>query len=69
MTLWQVGVGGAEPIPQRRRARRARAIDPLETIITTAHQTIGATLLALITLGVYWSKRIAKAHAPRVIRA
>jgi cytochrome c oxidase assembly protein subunit 15 len=69
MTLWQVGVGGAEPIPNADELAAARAIDPLETIITTAHQTIGATLLALITLGVYWSKRIAGAHAPRVIRA
>jgi hypothetical protein len=69
MTLWQVGVGGAEPIPNADELAAARAIDPLETIITTAHQTIGASLLALIAIGVYWSKRIAKAHAPRVIRA
>ncbi len=68
--LWQVGVGGsANPIPVADQLATARPIDPVETIITTLHQTIGATLLALITLGVYWSKRLAKAPGAPAVAA
>ena len=64
MTIWQVGVGGAtEPILLADQLAEARAIDPLETIITTAHQTIGALLFSGIAIGVYWTKRIARTHA------
>lgn len=58
LTLWQVGMGGsARPIPTSDQLATAHGIDLLEAAVTTAHQTLGAFLLALITLGVYWSKR------------
>ena len=63
MALWQVGVGGAvEPILLADQLAEARTIDPLETVITTAHQTIGASLFAGIAAAVYWTKRITRAH-------
>lgn len=65
LTLWQVGIGGsANPIPNAGELAAARAIDPIETVITTAHQTIGASLFALIALSVYWTKRVTKAQRP-----
>lgn len=62
MTLWQVGVGGADPIPTADQIATAPRIDVLEAVISTAHQTIGASLFALMALAVYWTKRITKTH-------
>lgn len=68
LALWQVGMGGGErQIPLANELSTAPEIDLLEAIVTTAHQTGGAALIALVTLGLYWSKRlkrIAAAHAP-----
>lgn len=62
--LWQVGLGGADrPIPLADELATAHDIDLLEAVVTTAHQTIGATLLAFVTLGVYWSKRFKRLSA------
>jgi cytochrome c oxidase assembly protein subunit 15 len=71
LALWQVGMsGGARPVPTAEELATAHGIDVLEAIITTAHQTLGATLLALVAVGVYWSKRTRKlaqkAHATRL---
>lgn len=64
--LWQVGLGGADrPIPLADELATAHDIDLLEAVMTTAHQTTGAALLAFITLGVYWSKRFKRLSASR----
>ena len=63
LTLWQVGIGGADPIPTAGELAQAREIDIFETVISTAHQTLGAGLFALIAMAVYWTKRITKSHA------
>lgn len=61
LTLWQVGVSGSDkPIPTADQLAVAHDIDVLEALITTAHQTVGATLLAFIAMGVYWSKHTRK---------
>ncbi|MBZ0170894.1 MAG: COX15/CtaA family protein, partial [Phycisphaerales bacterium] len=57
LTLWQVSVAGdTRPIPTADQLAAAHDIDVLEALITTAHQTVGATLLAFIAISVYWSK-------------
>lgn len=61
LALWQVGVAGQPaPIPTADQLAQAAPIDAVEAIITTAHQTVGALLLAFVATGVYWSKRTRK---------
>lgn len=59
LTLWQVGLSG-EPrtIHTAETLAEAPPINILKAIITTSHQSLGAALLALIVLGLYWSKRL-----------
>lgn len=59
LTLWQVGLGGTpRTIHTADTLAEAPPIDLLQAVITTAHQSLGAALLALIVLGLYWSKRL-----------
>lgn len=60
LALWQVGMGSASAreIPTAETLATAEQIDVLEAAVTTAHQTLGAGLLVLVTLAVFWSKRL-----------
>ncbi len=61
LALWQVGMSGqTRPIPTADQLDTAPAIDVAEALITTAHQTVGAALFALIAAAVFWSKNTRK---------
>ncbi len=61
LTLWQVGMSGqTRPIPTADQLDTAPAIDVTEALITTAHQTTGAGLFALVAVSVFWSKNTRK---------
>lgn len=61
LTLWQVGMSGqTRPIPTADQLANAPRIDVAEALITTAHQTTGAALFALVAMSVFWSKNTRK---------
>ncbi|GJM18670.1 MAG: hypothetical protein DHS20C14_08830 [Phycisphaeraceae bacterium] len=59
--------GTARPVPDATELAQAHPLPVGEAIVTTAHQTGGALLIALIALGVFWSRRAARgaAESPR----
>ena len=61
LTLWQVGMSGqTRAIPTADQLAAAPRIDVGEALITTAHQTTGAALFALVAMSVFWSKNTRK---------
>jgi len=64
LALWQVGMGGeVRAIPLADDLPTAHEIDLLEAVFTTAHQTLGAALLAFAALSVFWTRRLRKFEA------
>lgn len=63
LAWWAVGNNAAAEIPLESELAAAAPIRTAEAFVTTAHQTIGATLLALATLAVVWTARIAPRRA------
>jgi cytochrome c oxidase assembly protein subunit 15 len=60
VVLWQIMQPDAQrPIPLAGELATAPPMDLLEAGVTTAHQTIGAGLLALMTLAAFWTRRLA----------
>ncbi len=56
-----VGVGGGvRPIPTAEELAAAAPIETVEALFTTAHQTTGAILLALVVLGTTRARQVAK---------
>ncbi len=65
LALWQVPPSEqARPIPTADQLPTAHEIDALEAVITTAHQASGALVLAAVTLGLVWARRLAKGAGP-----
>ena len=67
VVLWQVSEPEAQrPIVEAGEFARAIPVDLLEASVATLHQAIGAAILGLCTLAVFWSSRWTKAREVRL---
>ncbi|MEM7622680.1 MAG: hypothetical protein AAF235_05700 [Planctomycetota bacterium] len=64
VVLWQVTQAPERPIPTADELATAVPFDLTEAIVTTLHQSLGAGILALTSLAVFWTHAIARHHAP-----
>lgn len=69
VVLWQVTQPeAARPILTADDLSAAPAVDVFEAVVATVHQTLGAGILALVTLAVFWTRQL-RILAPRTTAA